>query len=396
MKLLQLCWEDQNRLLFKFQKEQEDRKIIPENIKSINLKFELAKVHERASHIIQQPFLVSIKDIHFAASIIFFSVDLERLTDFEDLQIKVIRLTIFFHSGGRDEIFINKSFHLSEITYDEGEFLEITEEELIYEEKTRYSVKTKKVSKNKKSDREKSSKTKKISHSRNIQRYSNRQQTECSIPLSEAEYLRWLELKGDKTWDTTLFEIRKAYKKFNDLELEVKELNSVIKQIALNSSKAPKSPMYLQAPASTPTHPSNLNPPTSSGPPEVNSKYSLNQENAKKVFRDQKDPNSLKGQIAVMREMKEKFEKITDVKELLLKVPEEEVSKTRAKTDHLGFLEFKQKKIDEERNKKIERLKELGFEKEVEDLTIEQLEDQIEILLAKEKLLEDNREQSEE
>lgn len=64
MQLLQLCWEDQNKLLFKFRKDQDEiDRLIPDTIKSMNLKFELLKVNERAPNIIQEPFLLSIKNI---------------------------------------------------------------------------------------------------------------------------------------------------------------------------------------------------------------------------------------------------------------------------------------------------------------------------------------------
>jgi hypothetical protein len=391
MQLLQLYWEDQNRLLFKFQKDQEDmERLLPDNIKSMNIKFELLKVHDRAPNIIQEPFLLSIKDFHFSANIIAFSIELDKLNDIENLKIKIIRLTIFYYSGEREEIFINRSFQLSEILYDDGESLEIMEEEVVYETKTRYSYK-KKTSVNKKSNSKEQSQSRnriqKTSSTRNIIKSKSgaTNQTKKNITISESEYHKWLELKGEKTWDTTLYMVRKGFGELSELKTENKELTSAIKQIALNKSSAPANPVYLQAPLGTPGSPAHLNPPPGTkSPPSVNKKYSLSETNTTKVFRGEKDPKSMNVQIEIMREMKEKFESVGDVKELLSKVPEGEKSKPRAKTDHLGFLEFKQKKSEKERAKQIKKLKKLGYDEKVEELSFEELEDKIALLVAKE------------
>lgn len=394
MQLLQLCWEDQNRLLFKFQKDRDEcQRLLPDTVKSMNLKFELLKVNERAPNIIQQPFLMSIKNIHFSANLFAFSIELDKLNDIENLKIKIIRLTIFYYSGDRDEIFINKSFQLSEIMYDDGESFEVMEEEVVYETKTRYSYK-KKTSINKKSDSNSEThsnenlqaKTSSRKIIKNRPRSSDISKNKRKISISDSEYHKWLELKGDKTWDTTLFMVRQGFDELSNLKEEIKELNSTIKQIALNKSSAPTTPVYLQAPAGSHGSPAQLNPPPgSNSSASVNKRYSLSEANTTKVFRGEKDHKSMSVQIEIMKEMKEKFESVGDVKELLSKVPEEEIKKQRAKTDHLSFLEFKQGKTQKERAKKIKKLKELGFEEKVEELTIEELEEKIKLLIAKEK-----------
>ena len=139
MELMQLFWKDQNRLIFKFKKDEEEReKFIPENVKNINIKYELLKKEKRAQYIIQEPFLISIKNLYFSANIITFSIKLGRLYDLNNLQINIIRLTVFYYSGNKEDIFVNKVFQLSEISYNDDNFIEITEEELVYETKTRY------------------------------------------------------------------------------------------------------------------------------------------------------------------------------------------------------------------------------------------------------------------
>jgi len=390
MQLLQLCWEDQNKLLFKFRKDQDEiDRLVPDSIKSMNLKFELLKVNERAPNIIQEPFLLSIKKFHFSTNILIFSIELDKLNNIEDLKIRVIRLAIYYYSGDREEIIINKSFQLSEILFDDGEFFEVLEEEVIYETKTRYSYK-KKTSVNKSSQpkRKKNQKLMNDSSSKIINSSlgsNNRELSLRKIKISESEFNKLLKLKGDKTWDTTFFMIRQGFNELKELKRQIKELNSTIKQIALNKSSAPANPVYLQAPPGSYGTPSQLSPPPNANTTtNVNKKYSLSNTNTTKLFRGQKDSKSMSVQIQIMKEMKEKFEKISDVKELLNKVPEDEIKKQRAKTDHLSFLEFKQKKADKERAKKIKKLKALGYEDKVEELTLEELEQKIEYLIAKE------------
>jgi len=227
MQLLQLCWEDQNRLLFKFKKDQSEiDRVLPDTIKSMNLKFELLKVNERASNIIQEPFLLSIKDFQFFADILIFSIQLDKLNDIEDLKIRVIRLTIYYYSGDREEIFINKSFQLSEILFDDGDFFEIMEEEVVYETKTRYSYK-KKTSVNKSSKPRRETGLKKIKNSgseiiKTSKRSNYREGSVRKILVSESEFQKLLKLKGDKTWDRTFFIIRQGFDELSELKQQVK------------------------------------------------------------------------------------------------------------------------------------------------------------------------------
>ncbi|TXT64870.1 MAG: hypothetical protein BAJALOKI1v1_510010 [Promethearchaeota archaeon] len=349
MQLLNLSWDekDQSRLLFKFKKEPDEiNEIIEESVERAQIKFELLKRNERSPQIIQEPFLISIKDLYFSANLLAFSVKFDKLNDLEDLQIRVIRLTIFYYSGRREDILINKTFQLTEITYDDGQLVEFMEEEVVYEKKTTYSYKRTSVSnkgginaKNKAKTRKGSSA--KATSSTSYQRSTGSHIGERRIPISNSEYQKWLELKGDKPWDTTLFMVREGFKKLQELENELKEAKNTFKQIALNKSSAPAQPVYLQAPPNLSGPPTQLPSPPQRAPPSVNRKHSLENANAKRVLREEKDQARMSQQIQVMREMKEKFEKISDVKELLNKVPEEELTRERAKTDHAGFLEFK-------------------------------------------------------
>jgi hypothetical protein len=386
---LQLCWDerDQNNLLFKFKIDKiEETETIQEEVEKVQIKFELLKKNDRSLQIIQEPFLISIKDLYFSANILAFSVKLDKLNDLENLQIRVIRLTIFYYSGRREDIFINKTFQLTEITYDDGQFIEIMEEEVIYEKKTTYSYKKRSVT-NKGAY---SSKNKKTSTSNSLNPHSFESPVrskggEIRIPVSKHEFEKWLELKGDKPWDTTLFMVRKTFNKYQELEKDLKEANIALRKIAINKSSAPSAPVYLQAPSNYSSTSSQLPTIPQSGPTSsVNNKCSLDNPNAQKVLGEKKNSSLLNKQKEVMREMKEKFERISDVKQLLSKVPKEELNKKRAKTDHLAFLEFKQKRMEKERAKKIKLLKGLGFKDKVEELALEDLEAKIQVLLAKE------------
>ena len=76
MQLLQLCWDekDQNSLLFKFKREQDEiNQIIKESVEKVQIKFELLKRSERSAQIIQEPFLISIKNLYFSAN--WFSIE---------------------------------------------------------------------------------------------------------------------------------------------------------------------------------------------------------------------------------------------------------------------------------------------------------------------------------
>ncbi len=389
MELLQLFWEDQNRLIFKFKKiDEEKQKLIQENVKSINIKYELSKKEERAPYIIQEPFLISIKNIYFSADIISFSIQLGGLSDLNKLQINVIRLTIFYYSGDREDIFLNKTFQLSEISYNDGELIEITEEELIFETKTKYSLKKRSLNRinPQKSQKQKIVKTKNIKTEIVGKKGSLQKSTRknITISLNYSEFEKWLELKEDKSWETTFHIVREGYEKVKQLERDVKRLNSTIRKIALKNSNGPSAPIYLQAPQNMMGYPAYLNPPPNQqSPSRNNDKFSLTDGNALKVLRSDKDPKILSGQIQVMKEMKEKFNKINDVRELLSKVPEEELNKKRAKTDHLSFLEFKEKSLINEKEILIKKLKELGCKDKLKNYNLEELKEKVKLLISK-------------
>ncbi len=392
MQLAQLFWEEQNKLLFQFKSdEHEIDHFLQKDIKNINIKYELSKKEERAPYIIQEPFLISIKNFHFSANILTFSIQLGSLPDINNLQINIIRLTIFYYSGNREEIFINKTYHLSEISYNNGDLIEITEEELVYETKTRYSVKKRSLNKTHPQKRI----SKPVLNNNEIKKKEIikpidtliHQPKNMTISVSYNEYIKWFEIKEDKSWDTTLFMVRNEFNKIKELKREIKTLNSTIRKIALKNSSNAVAPIYLQAPGNMMGLPNNLNPPKDTIPSRNFNTLPLNEINAQKVLGNENNARNLSGQIQLMKEMKEKFSSVNNVKDLLTKVPKEELNKNRAKTDHLAFLEFKQNgsknKIKEERKILIKKIKELGCKDKLKNNSLEELREKMELLTKK-------------
>lgn len=380
MELVELGWNGQNDLFFQFQKEEsEPHDFLAEDVQNLNIKFELAKV-EKYDLYKEPPFLVSVKQLHFVNKKIFtFSVTLEDLNDVENLQINIIKVTIFLATGNRLDISINKKFALSDLTIQDSDYFEFLEEETIYKRKRKVSIRKTKSKNRPKRSSSIIDVTPSQDYSDSIIKKNNSSNpNDYSIQVSQSEYEEWLELKGNKSWETTMFMVREGFGRLNELKEEVKDLNKTIQQIALKSAGSSQSPIYLQSPPNI--SPNQLNPPPQNGPPKskgspkVNSKYNLSDQSSHKVFRDKKNPNTMKYQIELMREMKEKFSKVSNVKEILTKVPEEELQKPRAKTDHLAFLEFKYNDNDKKRKSLIEKLKSLGFENDAKSLSIEEIE----------------------
>ncbi|MEJ2276189.1 MAG: hypothetical protein P8Y70_00345, partial [Candidatus Lokiarchaeota archaeon] len=141
MELVELGWNGQNDLFFQFQKEEsEPHDFLAEDVQNLNIKFELAKV-EKYDLYKEPPFLVSVKQLHFVNKKIFtFSVTLEDLNDVENLQINIIKVTIFLATGNRLDISINKKFALSDLTIQDSDYFEFLEEETIYKRKRKVSI----------------------------------------------------------------------------------------------------------------------------------------------------------------------------------------------------------------------------------------------------------------
>ncbi|MEJ2249142.1 MAG: hypothetical protein P8Y97_05710, partial [Candidatus Lokiarchaeota archaeon] len=213
MELVELGWNGQNDLFFQFQKEEsEPHDFLAEDVQNLNIKFELAKV-EKYDLYKEPPFLVSVKQLHFVNKKIFtFSVTLEDLNDVENLQINIIKVTIFLATGNRLDISINKKFALSDLTIQDSDYFEFLEEETIYKRKRKVSIRKTK-SKNRPRRNSSVIDVTPPQDYRDPLRKGNNSKSDSnySIPISRSEYEQWLELKGNKSWETTMFIVREGF-----------------------------------------------------------------------------------------------------------------------------------------------------------------------------------------
>ncbi|MFX0059469.1 MAG: hypothetical protein ACFE85_12090 [Candidatus Hodarchaeota archaeon] len=117
MELFQVFWDDQRKIFLEFKKNKKEQQIfLPESIQRLNLQYEISK-----PEIIYKdpPYLVSIKRLYHSDDALSFSIDLDLTSNYEDLQIKILRLIIFLYSGQRIEYSFRESFNISEIAYND-------------------------------------------------------------------------------------------------------------------------------------------------------------------------------------------------------------------------------------------------------------------------------------
>jgi hypothetical protein len=109
MELFQILWDDQKKQL-----------LLPENIKRLNLQFEILK---QEIFYKEPPYLISIKKLFHSKEALSFAIDLDLISPLENLQIKVLRLVIFLYSGQRIEYSFEEAFKMSEISINEDCYL---------------------------------------------------------------------------------------------------------------------------------------------------------------------------------------------------------------------------------------------------------------------------------
>ncbi len=120
MELFQVFWDEGKRLFLEFKKdENENQFLLPEKIKRLNLKFEISKPLRQEKFSNQPPYLVSIKKLYYSDKHLCFSIDLDEIYGYDDLQIKILRLTIFMHSGQRIEYKFEEKFNISDVWVNE-------------------------------------------------------------------------------------------------------------------------------------------------------------------------------------------------------------------------------------------------------------------------------------
>jgi hypothetical protein len=117
MELFQVFWDDQKKIFLEFKKNGKEQQIfVPESIQRLNLQYEISKQEILYK---DPPYLVSIKRLYHSDDALSFSIDLDLTSNYEDLQIKILRLIIFLYSGEKIEYSIRENFKISDIAYND-------------------------------------------------------------------------------------------------------------------------------------------------------------------------------------------------------------------------------------------------------------------------------------
>ncbi len=344
MELIQINWDEQENLFLKFKKEPEEiAKFNSDTVNRINLQYKISKIDHNFQALKAPPFWFSTKNLYFSDNAMGIPLELEEIQNINSLQIELIKLKIIYKSGDIEQISINEKFPLENIFTNDACYLDFPKEQKILKSRssTEITIKEKKsikISTIDLIDYEKQYLSKK--HIENLDDFSLIQKEIPPLPISEQNFEALINIKGDKSWSALTFIIRELFVRLNYVEQELKESNATIREIALKNAEALCNRPSIVAPP--PPNPPQLMQPTSLGPP----KRSLASGSPKNLITD-KSSTSLQAHTAVIREMQEKFIKISNIKELLTKVPEEVLKREIPRTDHLGFLEFKENRKEQ-------------------------------------------------
>ena len=131
MELFQVFWDDQKNLFLEFEKNDEEQVLfLPEKIIRVNFQFEMSKIVKHEICYKQSPTLISIKKFYHTTNRLGFSIELDEIQGFSDIQIKILRLTFFLNSGHRVEYTFTEKFNISDIwvnddCYDGFEYIDL-------------------------------------------------------------------------------------------------------------------------------------------------------------------------------------------------------------------------------------------------------------------------------
>jgi len=158
MELFQVFWDDQKNIFLEFEKNDEEQVLfLPEKIIRVNFQFEISKIVKHDIYYKQSPTLISIKKYYHSTDRLGFSVELDEIQGFADIQIKILRLTFFLNSGHKVEYTFTETFNISDIwvnddCYDGFEYIDlrgnkskrtkVTQERVIHAVKTDFNQNT--------------------------------------------------------------------------------------------------------------------------------------------------------------------------------------------------------------------------------------------------------------
>jgi len=211
MELIQVNWDEERNLFLEFIKNDEDRlKIVPETVKSLNLKFEITKISRKDTVSYQMPSLISVKNIHYNQEAMCFCIDLEELSDPDELQIKIVELVIIYYSGKREEIVIGKKFNVSEIVINEDCYADYIEEDLNARRKIKNSITQERIYHKRKTD------------------FNKNKEKDTYI------YER-KNIETDFDTNEILSIMRNGNERLKNIEEEVKNISSILKNMSFSS-----------------------------------------------------------------------------------------------------------------------------------------------------------------
>ena len=91
MQLIDLCWDYSNNLIFEFEKEvQEEKILVPEMVSRANIKFNISRAEDTMRFSNSPPYLVSVKELFFSPKTMCFTIDLDQLNCPNDLKITIL------------------------------------------------------------------------------------------------------------------------------------------------------------------------------------------------------------------------------------------------------------------------------------------------------------------
>ncbi len=152
MELFQVFWDDQRKLFLEFKKNDEEQvQFLPDKIKRLNFQFEISKVVRQEIYYKQSPSLISIKKIYHSNELLCFTIELDEIQGYTDIQIKVLKLTIYLYSGHRIEYIFSEKFNILDIgindeCYDGFQFIDLSlgrgQKRKVTQERVVQSIKT--------------------------------------------------------------------------------------------------------------------------------------------------------------------------------------------------------------------------------------------------------------
>ena len=117
MELFQIFWDDNSKLFLEFIKNEEEQlQFLPEKIKQLTLQFEISK--QEIFHK-QPPYLIAIKRLYHSSESLSFSIEMDELFNIDELQIKILRVTVFLYSGERFQYYFEECYKISDIWVNE-------------------------------------------------------------------------------------------------------------------------------------------------------------------------------------------------------------------------------------------------------------------------------------